>query len=340
MRKINLHIIRTVYPWWAKHAGYHHFLEHFDEKTFKITTQEVPHKLSDPKIISNLMGKTIRKKMPAYYTVDLIAETKAFMKYLGKTDIIHYFDGMHTPQFLPLIKFKKKPKIVVTYHHAPHLLEKWVRKDVIRKLDHVLLVSPVQRSFFESIISKDKISVILHGIDTQYYMPAPHKSLTFKCLTVGHNCRNFDIVYAVSKKLQNIEFHIVDVENTKKAQMQSLKNCVTHENISDEELLKLYQTCDILFLPLEHSTACNSLLEGIACGLPVLTLDTISTRAYLSEKSAMFLNTPEEFCDAILVLREDAEKCQQMGYWARKRAEELSWENIAPQFESFYKTLL
>jgi len=275
-------------------------------------------------------------KMLLYHTRDFLGECRAFFKSFTNVDIIHYLDGEHTAQFLPLARFKKRPKIIATYHQSPRLLKDFVRKDVIAKLDHVLLVSPPQVPFFEDILPKNRVSVILHGIDTRYYRPMPKNSPTFKCLTVGHWLRDYEILYKVAKELGDVEFHIVD----SKQENQGLKNIILHKHISDEALRTLYQSCDALLMPLKDCTANNSLLEGMACGLPILTSDLPAARVYMTPSGAMFLAKPEEFRDAIVALKNNPAKRESMGIQARKRAEELSWQNISKQFESLYENLL
>ena len=46
---------------------------------------------------------------------------------------------------------------------------------------------------------------------------------------------------------------------------------VGHQNVSDEKLRDFYQKSYLLLMPMESCSANNSLVEALACGLPVVT---------------------------------------------------------------------
>ena len=215
---------------------------------------------------------------------------------------------------------------------------------MISKLDQVILVSPEQAAFFEPILGSDRIRVILHGIDTQYFTPGDRSNgkKRFRCITVGHYLRDFRAVREVAVRLadhRDIEFHVVTSRETG---LEGLANVTIHKNVDDDMLLKLYQESDVLFLPLLSSTANNALLEGIACGLPVVSSFLPSIRAYLPGREAILIkdNDPEELAESILYLLRNPAEVARMAGDARRRAEELSWQNITPQYEAAYASVI
>ena len=261
-------------------------------------------------------------------------------------DVIHYLDGEHSAQFIPKLysgRDKSRPRIIATYHQHPEVLRSLVSKEVIANLDCVTLVSPEQLAFFEDLLPRDRIRVILHGIDTTYFRPAndakDHR--IFRCITVGHYQRDYNVLREVAQKLnqhENIEFHIVTSKSTG---VEDLLNVRIYRDIDDAILLSLYQQADVLFLPLLQSTANNALLEGMACGLPVLSSDLLSVKSYVYSKDAILIkdNKPEQFADAILHLVHHKYERQAMAIAARKRAEELDWRNVVMQYEDLYSTV-
>ena len=104
----------------------------------------------------------------------------------------------------------------------------------------------------------------------------------------------------------------------------------------------LYQQSDMLFLPLTQSTANNTLLEGIACGLPVVSTNLPSIHAYLPGEEGILIkgNAPSLLIEAILKIKTDPDLRQRMAKQARIRAEELSWGNVAQKYEDLYTGLL
>jgi len=186
--------------------------------------------------------------------------------------------------------------------------------------------------------------LILHGIDTTYFKPLrrPSQDDTVRCITVGHNYRDYKMVRQVAEQLKGdrrIEFIAVSPRPTG---LEGLPNVSIYKGVTDDRLLQLYQQADILFMPLTKATANNALLEGIACGLPVLSTALPSVKAYLPGPEAILIdkNDSQSFSDAILHLVAHPSLRQRMAIAARKRAEELDWSNIAPQYEAIYAQLV
>ena len=174
------------------------------------------------------------------------------------------------------------------------------------------------------------MSVILHGIDTGFFRPGEERveGDVFRCVTAGHYLRDFDAIRGVAERLadQAIEFHVVTGGETG---LEGLPNVRRHRDVDDGLLLALYQQADALLLPVHQSTANNALLEGIACGLPVISTSLPSIEAYVSGNEAILVdrNDPDMLAQAVLYLRSDREAAREMGRRARQRAEELSWPN-------------
>lgn len=349
---MNLYIIRTLYSHWGPHSGFNQFLKYIDRDRFNLQIHSASDGDDDFPIQSRLLRSWLRKfvqrrGMKWYKLSDLSAEIKALIKcVLIEIDIVHFLDGEHSVQFLPRVLKNmnyKKPRIVATFHQPPEILETLVIKEVISKLDLITVVSSEQKSFFKSFIDEDKIRLIMHGIDIDYFRPKKNKSYDgkFKCLTVGHHLRDFSVVNDVAPKLKDhseIEFIIVS-SNTK--EIKRSHNIKIYKALDDKALLHLYQQSDVLFLPLLNSTANNALLEGIACGLPVISTDLPSIKAYLPGREAILIkdNKSSDFVQSILRLYKNHTLRQNMSREARKRAEELDWRNITSQFESIYSEL-
>jgi glycosyltransferase involved in cell wall biosynthesis len=304
------------------------------------------------KPVKNVLKKILglkKKKNYIYDLNDFYAELSALRKtWTNKIDIIQYLDPEHSLHYLPgwlngpLSVKKQKPAVVAMFHQTKSVLKDIMSPTLARNLDHVILMSSEQKEFFLNDVDEDKISVILHGIDTEYYQPdyTKRRDNKFKCVTVGHWLRDYDALEMVATSLldrESIEFHIVSNVSLK----HDLKNIVIHNNISDAELLDLYQQSNLLFMPFKDSTANNAILEGMACGLPVLTTDLIATREYVKDADAFFVrnNSIEEFRRHILAIARDCEKNRLYGEQSRRRALELSWQQITKQYADLYLSL-
>jgi len=351
---IHVHVIRTRYPHWGAYSGINQFVKYLNRGKYNVDMQVVSDSDEDfplrNRVIRTWLRAAVQKRGMKWYKLsDFVAEMKAFQKCRRKhVDILHYLDGEHSVQFLPgLSKLlgRARPKMVAMYHQPPEVLDSLIIKDIIPRLDGVLVVSPEQVSYFRELVEPEKIRLILHGIDTDYFKPGnfPREERKFKCLTVGHYLRDFKVIREVAEKLsccgEGIEFHMV---SSQAGEVQGLPNVTVYSGIDDAKLLTLYQQSDLLFLPLVQSTANNALLEGIACGLPVVSTDLPSIKAYLPGKEAILIkdNDPKQFVDTILHLLHNPVERQIMGQEARKRAQELDWRVIASQYDAVYSDLV
>lgn len=349
---INVRVLRTRFPHWGAYSGINQFLNYLDQSKYSVAMHVVSDSDEDFPVqhlqIQEWFRRLVRKEGMEWYKLsDLTAEMKALeQSWRRKVDILHYLDGEHSALFLPKILTcfgRFRPKLVATYHQPSEVLGSLVNRKVVAKLDCVTVVSPDQVRFFEDLLPPDKIRLILHGIDTDHFRPAgdSKNGHTFTCVTTGHYLRDFDVVRQVAGKLRayrEIEFHVV---TSKPTGLENLPNVTIHqEHIDDDELLRLYQRSQVLLLPLVQSTANNSLLEGLACGLPIVSTSLSSVKVYAPGNEAVLIkdNDPQQFVDTILHLFHNHEERRVMAQAARKRAEELDWRKIAPQYDDLYST--
>jgi glycosyltransferase involved in cell wall biosynthesis len=278
--------------------------------------------------------------MPWYKLSDLNSELLAFVSCLaGGADIVHFLDGEHSPLFLPrLARFARLSRIrtVITFHQPPRIALEVVNRDLLRWVDHVVLVSPSQVPFFLEYVPGDRLHVILHGIDNGFFRPSekPRETGEFRCITVGHWLRDWNVLSQIARALPEVKFDVVTGIDTG---LSRFGNIHTHRGINDAALAELYRAADVLLLPLIDSTANNALLEGMASGLPVVATDLPALRAYLPQGGVLVPdNSVEGFIAALQSLRQDMPARREMGRSARARAEELAWPRIAREYEELY----
>jgi glycosyltransferase involved in cell wall biosynthesis len=283
--------------------------------------------------------------MPWYNLSDLNAELLAIASCLaGRTDIVHFLDGDHSPQFLPrLVRFARLSKIrtVVTFHQPPRIAREVVNRDLLRWVDHIVLVSPSQLPFFLEHVPEDRLHVILHGIDIEFFRPPESRReySYLRCVTVGHWLREWNVLRQVVGALPEVRFDVVTGAETG---LSGFANVHIHRGIDDATLAELYRTADVLLLPLVDSTANNALLEGMASGLPVVTTDLPAVRTYLPNDGGLLVpnNSVEGFVAALQSLRQDIPLRHAMGGRTRARAEELAWPRLVPKYEALYTRVL
>ena len=336
----------TRYPHWGAHGGFYQGVRHVRPAAVSATLRPVSDSQHPLNHGLRLIG--VGRRMAWYKVSDLTAELRAWPACLANAlDVVHYMDGEHTGQYLQRwIRRSRwsRVKTVATFHQPPELLSTLVNPCAIRDLDLVLVVSPTQESFFRQFLPASRVRTMLHGVDAAFFQPPSRPRLTdgvFRCLTVGHWMRDWGTIRAVAGILQachDIEFHVVTAQQTG---LDGCPNVTTHRNVTGESLLRLYQDADVLLLPLINATANNSLLEGMACGLPVVSTRLKAVSVYVGEGAATLIeaNDPAQFAHAIAALRDDRASRRQMGRAARARAEELAWPLVARQLERTYTEL-
>jgi len=283
--------------------------------------------------------------MPWYKLSDLNAEILALASCLaGRTDIVHFLDGEHCPQFLPrMLRLARLSKIrtVVTFHQPPRVAQELVNVDLLRWFDQIVVVSPSQLPFFLRYVPEDKVRVILHGVDTKFFCPLDsRRELSgFHCITVGHWLREWNVLREIAGKLPEMTF---DVVTDRETGLGGVANIRIHRSVDDIALADLYRRADALLLPLIDSTANNALLEGIASGLPVVTTDLPALRAYLPRSCGLFvpLNAVDGFVAALRSLQQEISLREALSKRARARASELSWPRLTQEYEALYRKVL
>jgi glycosyltransferase involved in cell wall biosynthesis len=348
----NICMIKTCYPHWGRHTAFNALLPYFDRQRFSVTMVNVPMVRSPllQRMLRALLAATDRKAPHcAYGPRDLLAEVAAACKSVAKKiDIIHLLDAEHGLMYLPdllglLRPAASAPGIIAMFHQPPALLADMVVPAVVRRVHRIQVVAPAQADFFRQFIPEEKIETTLLGVDTQYFAPLVSRpeSEKFRCLSGGVWLRDYDAVYRTADILKDqphIEFHIVAPRDENRV---VLPNIFYHEGVPDDELLRLYQKSDVLFLPLRDATANTFLLEGCACGLPVISTDLPSVRVYFPGEEAALIkdNQPEFFARVITGLTENRRQLALMSARARERAEMLSWQRIVPLYEQLYDVL-
>jgi glycosyltransferase involved in cell wall biosynthesis len=347
---IRIRFEHTRFPHWGGRTGYTHFVQHLDPQRF----QTLLHGASDndadltfwlAPMRPLLKGLIRRGRMPWYKLSDLNAEILALASCLaGRTDIVHFLDGEHSAQFLPRmvrLAHLSKVKTVVTFHQPPQVAHDVVNGDLLRWFDQIVLVSPSQLPFFLQYVPEDKLCVILHGVDIEFFHPLESRRETsgFRCITVGHWLREWNVLRQIAGILPDMTF---DVVTNRETDLGGLANILIHRSIDDAALAELYRSADALLLPLVDSTANNALLEGIASGLPVIATDLPAVQAYLPNGGAVFVpnNSVDGFVGALRSLQQNLPLRRAMGRTARERANELAWPRLAPEYEAIYTRLL
>lgn len=283
-----------------------------------------------------------------YNSLALKKELQLIPHYIFKSNqVYHFLYGEDSYHYSGYFNFRKNNKIVVTYHHPPEKYDRIIpNKDHLKKIDAVIVLCSQQIDYFNRWVEREKIHLILHGIDINYFHPIKIDKKTAEryCLFVGVHLRNFGVLEEVISKVNcinnNIHFTIVtDKEYFNK--LSGLKNTRLLEKISEVELLKLYRESDVLLLPIIGCTANNTVLEAMACGLPIITNNVGGVKDYLDNKCAIFIepdNADSMVTQLLKLLYKDGLRIE-MSLAARQKALQYNWKVIAARMKEVYYSL-
>ena len=248
--------------------------------------------------------------------------------------------------FLDLIARQRGVPLCCTFHCCPDTLGVMFNyPSRLKRIDKIVLMSRVQRSFFEaSGVPPERLHVVLHGIDTEFFKPADRPaSGPFNALFVGNYRRNFKLLREVCEGLNRpptIPVRIVTNPDRHKL-FAGLGNVTCRSGLSDAELREAYQTAACLFMTCEQATANNALLEGMACGLPVVAESVGGIPEYVGDGNGLLTPVGESapMIAAIRALAADATLRGNLGSRARQRAVTLDWKKVGRRMQEIYTSM-
>jgi glycosyltransferase involved in cell wall biosynthesis len=196
----------------------------------------------------------------------------------------------------------------------------------------------------EALKIKDnlRISVVTNGVDTEFFVPSAENKEADGPMKITYTGRlnrvkGLDVLVASAVHVRgSFEVNIVGdgpaCEALKKKALEfGQSGRINFVGQKDrEEILKIYQDSDIFVMPSLNEGMSNSVLEAMACGLPVIVTDTsgssemICGNGYIvprADKIALAV-TMQKFID-------DPNLKESMGLVSRTIALKMSWKSTA-----------
>ena len=249
--------------------------------------------------------------------------------------------------------FKKltKAKIIGTVHQPVSWWETQKEKaKYVRHLDILIVLDSKSKVYFSKYISADKIEIIRHGVDVDFFKPSVNENskTEIRCVFAGQWLRDISLLYKIIEYINQkdnsilISFHLIyplkDSNSNEIIDKISVQNNVNwYQGITDEELRDLYGSSHLFLIPLLDCTANNGILEAMSCGLPVVSTPVGGVFDYVRDDFAFLSNNYQEIGDYIIDIASKTELLKSKGVLARKYVEEnLNWEVLSKEVINIY----
>lgn len=283
-----------------------------------------------------------------YSRPDFVQELSLLPELISRDNVVwHFLYGEKQFLLSAYVPRRKNVRLVATFHHHPQKFPHMVQRTRhYRRLDMAIAVSTVQLELLEGIVGKGKVHFVPHGIDTDYWVPVPESptGTTHRLVFGGCHMRDWavleEVIEYVLKRRSDVEFVLITPER-ECGRIYRQRSVRWLYRIPDDEYRKQMQSATLLVLPLRFSTAVNTVLEALACGVPVLT-----TRGgisdYLDASCAIQTNPGDSLgmARAVLELLESPGELARMRESARNKAMEFAWPRIASKLRELFAQLL
>lgn len=339
---MNVFLVHHRSPHHANYSGYGRIMGYMDAQGVYGNTM-FPYRIA--KIIAAFHSQA-KGNYNAGSLLKAIELYSFLQKHSAEKNIVHFLNGERDIRHLGFLKREfPNSKFVATFHKPPAILKKKIpNPTVLQMLDGAIAVGANQVDFLKNWLQLENVTYIPHGVDTQFFVPDISKKKENTLLFVGQHLRDFKTFNKTVPKLAaqidklNINI-VVHPAYSGKIRPHRCINILT--SIEDIQLRALYQEATLLYLPMQDSTACNSLLEAMACGLPIITSNVGGNPVYLKGTSNVLVESRnmEGFISETIALMQDESRLREMGQSSRERAMEYEWINVVKDINVFYKTI-
>lgn len=322
----------------ARHSGYAKLLDYIPGKYLPDSKPMLAYRVR--KAIASLASVNA-----GIYNSDSVHKEGMLVKHLllNQGGIAHFLNGERDIRYSTFLKKWRNWNFVATFHKPPSIINSTITNyKYLSRLDGAIAVGKNQIDFLKEKLKTEAVEYIPHGVDTSFFTPGDVGWKQNTCLFVGQHLRDFETlgktIELIKRHIPNFKLQAVLRQDVKHL-LPNSSNIEVFSGISDEQLRNLYRTSAALLLPLKDSTACNSILEALACGLPIVTNDVGGVKGYLDESCGFLVKERDAkaMADAAIYLMKEETFNHKIRQNCRLRSLEYSWETIANSIIEYYK---
>lgn len=245
---------------------------------------------------------------------------------------------------------RHRPLTEVVRSKPQAFLYRWMERRICRESDAIVSISPNIRSDIELIGDfGDKIYDIPNGVDLNRFHPAKNRYETFTVHFQGRlvEMKNPDLlIEAVARSNQNWQLTIGGSGPMREELEHRVKEYEIGERVSflgyvpEEELPERYAKSHVYVLPSTYEGMPLTVLEAAASGTATVVTPRSATDFVTDEMGVVVPPDPDHIASTLDALSVDPERVERMGKQARERAKEYSWDRIAAEYETLYRSVV
>jgi glycosyltransferase involved in cell wall biosynthesis len=222
--------------------------------------------------------------------------------------------------------------------------------------DFIIVPSLYAReTFVREGIDPEKIFVVPYGFDPERFYAIPKEDKddeVFRILFIGSINLIKGVYYLIEAftqlRLPKSELVLIgQIDPSMQAIVKrsiEMNKCIRHiANVPNTELFQYYNKASVFVLPSIVDAYGLVVLEAMACGLPVIVTENVGIKELIQEGVNGFvipirdINTLKE---RLLFLYQNKAKRLQMGYEARQRVQEFTWDQYGKRLIRVYEEIL
>ncbi len=335
--ELPLRFIRFRYPHHAAASGYDRLCDYVAAPTIRLSSPVYWLGETVLRPAFKLMAQHGGKRQYSRY--DGSMEFEVLLDMMRRRNQIYHFIYAEKSFHLSAMMAGRRGHRFVGTVHLPGATHQRVfaSTDHFKLFSHIITMDRKTVPILEQMTGKRNVTWIPHGTDTDYFKPKTRrKDGHFRIGFAGSHERDFDMLREVVNNVclaaPKADFHLVGRDNRLAALARAHPAVRLYRDVNDEDYRTLFQSLDLFVLPLKMSTVCNSILEALACGVPIVTT-TGGIEDYLDRSCAITVapGDTREMITAILHECDPAKPGRLSKKAARQRALAFSWNKVAEQ---------
>jgi glycosyltransferase involved in cell wall biosynthesis len=187
--------------------------------------------------------------------------------------------------------------------------------------------------------------IIYNGVDTEFFVPSTKtKKGKLVLVSIGRliKRKGYHILLNALREPDHVKLILVGDGDQKNALMrlaESFELDIEFKGIKNKKQVReILSKADIFILPSLNEGMSNSILEAMACGLPIITTDTGGSQELVQGNGIIVpKGSPAALTQAIQRYQNNPELIDKHGSASRIRAEKFSWEHVARKYFQLYK---